>query len=70
MLARARVLWNRRARATLEYLRKDEIMLVLSREVGEGIKIGDQIVGGIGVSGGHYSQDMAVAQAGLDALGA
>ncbi|MFG1921689.1 heme-binding protein [Cryptosporangium sp. NPDC048952] len=27
------------------------------------------IVGGIGVSGGHYSQDMTVAQAGLAALG-
>jgi uncharacterized protein GlcG (DUF336 family) len=32
------------------------------------IKVGDQIVGGIGVSGGHYSQDMEVAQAGLTAL--
>ena len=29
------------------------------------IKIGDVIVGGIGVSGGHYTQDMEVAQAGL-----
>ena len=29
------------------------------------IKVGDQVVGGIGVSGGHYSQDMQVAQAGL-----
>jgi uncharacterized protein GlcG (DUF336 family) len=29
------------------------------------IKIGDAIVGGIGVSGGHYTQDMEVAQAGL-----
>jgi uncharacterized protein GlcG (DUF336 family) len=27
------------------------------------------VVGGIGVSGGHYSQDMEVAQAGLSALG-
>jgi len=26
------------------------------------------VVGGIGVSGGHYSQDMEVAQAGLSAL--
>jgi carbon storage regulator len=43
MLARAPALWNRQARTTLEYLHKDEIMLVLSREVGEGIKIGDQI---------------------------
>src|SRR5579862_4148109 len=33
------------------------------------IKVGDQVVGGIGVSGGHYSQDMQVAQAGLAALG-
>jgi uncharacterized protein GlcG (DUF336 family) len=33
------------------------------------IKVGDQIVGGIGVSGGHYSQDMQVAQAGLAVLG-
>jgi uncharacterized protein GlcG (DUF336 family) len=33
------------------------------------IKIGDQVVGAIGVSGGHYSQDMDVAQAGLAALG-
>jgi uncharacterized protein GlcG (DUF336 family) len=32
------------------------------------IKVGDQIVGAIGVSGGHYSQDMQVAQAGLAAL--
>lgn len=28
----------------------------------------DQIIGGIGVSGGHYEQDMAVAEAGLAAL--
>ncbi|KOX07741.1 GlcG/HbpS family heme-binding protein [Micromonospora profundi] len=26
------------------------------------------VIGGIGVSGGHYSQDMEVARAGLDAL--
>jgi uncharacterized protein GlcG (DUF336 family) len=32
------------------------------------IKIGDTVVGGIGVSGGHYSQDMQVAQAGLSAV--
>jgi uncharacterized protein GlcG (DUF336 family) len=32
------------------------------------IKIGGAVVGGIGVSGGHYSQDMEVAQAGLTAL--
>ncbi|MBD59516.1 MAG: cobalamin adenosyltransferase [Citromicrobium sp.] len=29
---------------------------------------GDDIIGGIGVSGGHYEQDMAVAEAGLAAL--
>ena len=34
------------------------------------IKVGEQVVGAIGVSGGHYSQDMEVAQAGLAALGA
>ena len=28
------------------------------------IKLGDALVGAIGVSGGHYSQDMEVAQAG------
>lgn len=28
----------------------------------------DNIIGGIGVSGGHYEQDMAVAEAGLAAL--
>jgi uncharacterized protein GlcG (DUF336 family) len=33
------------------------------------IKAGDQIIGGIGVSGGHYTQDMQVAQEGLAALG-
>jgi uncharacterized protein GlcG (DUF336 family) len=33
------------------------------------IKSGDQVIGGIGVSGGHYTQDMEVAQAGLDAAG-
>ena len=32
------------------------------------IKIGDAIVGGIGVSGGHYTQDMEVAKAGLAAV--
>jgi uncharacterized protein GlcG (DUF336 family) len=32
------------------------------------IKVGDAVVGGIGVSGGHYSQDMEVAQAGLSAV--
>ena len=32
------------------------------------IKVGEQVVGGIGVSGGHYSQDMDVARAGLAAL--
>ena len=32
------------------------------------IKVGEAVVGGIGVSGGHYSQDMEVAQAGLSAL--
>ena len=33
------------------------------------IKVGDRIVGGIGVSGGHYTQDMDVARAALSALG-
>jgi uncharacterized protein GlcG (DUF336 family) len=32
------------------------------------IKVGDRIAGAIGVSGGHYSQDMEVAQAGLTAI--
>lgn len=32
------------------------------------IKVGDQVVGGIGVSGGHYTQDMECAKAGLEAL--
>jgi uncharacterized protein GlcG (DUF336 family) len=32
------------------------------------VKIGDAVVGGIGVSGGHYSQDMEVALAGLSAV--
>lgn len=32
------------------------------------LTIDGQIVGGIGVSGGHYSQDMEVAQAGVAAL--
>ena len=34
------------------------------------ITIGGAVVGGIGVSGGHYSQDMEVAKAGLSALAA
>jgi uncharacterized protein GlcG (DUF336 family) len=33
------------------------------------IKVGDRIIGGLGVSGGHYTQDMEVARAGLAALG-
>lgn len=32
------------------------------------ITVDDQVVGAVGVSGGHYSQDEAVAQAGLAAL--
>ena len=32
------------------------------------IKVADQIIGGIGVSGGHYTQDMEVARAGLAIL--
>jgi len=32
------------------------------------IKLGDDLIGGIGVSGGHYSQDQEVAEAGLAAL--
>jgi uncharacterized protein GlcG (DUF336 family) len=32
------------------------------------ISIGGKLAGGIGVSGGHYSQDMEVAQAGLSAV--
>ncbi|HLF04143.1 MAG TPA: heme-binding protein [Dehalococcoidia bacterium] len=34
------------------------------------IKLNGQIIGGIGVSGGHYSQDQQCAEAGLAALGA
>jgi uncharacterized protein GlcG (DUF336 family) len=33
------------------------------------IQVGEAIVGAVGVSGGHYSQDMEVAQAGLSAVG-
>jgi uncharacterized protein GlcG (DUF336 family) len=33
------------------------------------ITIGDVVVGAIGVSGGHYSQDVQVAEAGLAAVG-
>ena len=33
------------------------------------ITVDGQIVGAIGVSGGHYSQDQKVAEAGLEALG-
>ncbi|OUM97108.1 MAG: cobalamin adenosyltransferase [Paenibacillaceae bacterium ZCTH02-B3] len=32
------------------------------------IRIGDQVVGGIGVSGGHYTMDMEVCKAGLSVL--
>ena len=32
------------------------------------IKVADRVVGGIGVSGGHYSQDMEVARAGLEII--
>ena len=32
------------------------------------IKIGDEIIGGIGVSGGQYPQDMECAKAGLEVL--
>lgn len=32
------------------------------------VRVDEVVVGGIGVSGGHYTQDMEVAQAGLKAL--
>lgn len=32
------------------------------------IRVGDRVVGGIGVSGGSVEQDVACAQAGLDAM--
>jgi uncharacterized protein GlcG (DUF336 family) len=32
------------------------------------VKLGDHVIGAIGVSGGHYSQDMEVAQAGVSVL--
>ena len=32
------------------------------------ISVNEQVIGGIGVSGGHYSQDMEVARAGLAGL--
>jgi uncharacterized protein GlcG (DUF336 family) len=32
------------------------------------LMVGEQLVGGVGVSGGHYSEDMAVAEAALAAL--
>src|SRR6266487_1086216 len=35
---------------------------------GYAIKTEEGIIGGIGVSGGHYSEDMKIAQAGLEAL--
>jgi uncharacterized protein GlcG (DUF336 family) len=34
------------------------------------IRIDGQIIGGVGVSGGHYSQDQQCAEAGLAAIGA
>ena len=34
------------------------------------IRIDGQIIGGVGVSGGHYSQDQQSAEAGLAAIGA
>jgi uncharacterized protein GlcG (DUF336 family) len=33
------------------------------------LTVDDQVVGAIGVSGGHYSEDMEVAEAGVAALG-
>ena len=36
---------------------------------GNPISVGGQMIGGIGVSGGHYSQDQQCADAGLAALG-
>ena len=34
------------------------------------IQVDGQVVGAVGVSGGHYSQDQEVAEAGLQAIGA
>ncbi|MFV0276135.1 MAG: heme-binding protein [Parahaliea sp.] len=32
------------------------------------VKVNNEVIGGIGVSGGHYSQDMEVAEAALAVL--
>ena len=37
----------------------------LSSSAGLPVGLGDQLIGAVGVSGGHYTQDMEVAQAGL-----
>ena len=34
------------------------------------LQVGDDVVGAIGVSGGHYSEDQQVAEAGLQGIGA
>ncbi|GAC1594100.1 MAG: heme-binding protein [Acidimicrobiales bacterium] len=63
--------------AWFDFIKDDEPLRVgapsgISRLVvfggGYPIKVGGAVVGGVGVSGGHYSQDMAVAEAGLRAL--
>jgi uncharacterized protein GlcG (DUF336 family) len=33
------------------------------------LKDGDALIGGIGVSGGHYSEDMVIAEAGMQGVG-
>ncbi|NAZ84554.1 GlcG/HbpS family heme-binding protein [Kineococcus indalonis] len=35
---------------------------------GEPITVGNQVIGGIGVCGGHWSEDVSIAQAGLRVL--
>ena len=32
------------------------------------IRVGDEVIGGIGVSGGHWSDDITIATAGLEAI--
>ena len=46
-----------------------ELGLINVGETTGKVTVDGVVVGGIGVSGGHYSQDMQVAEAGAAALG-
>lgn len=66
---------HRPTREYFEYLQQDPQLSLIATNTdllvlggGLPITVGDEVVGAIGISGGHYNQDVECAQAAIDAM--